>query len=454
MGIHQEYIEKHPGSKRLYERAARVLPSGVTHDRRYLKPFPIYVTDARGAKKWDVDGREYVDYWMGHGALILGHQHPDVVRAIHRQVDKGTHYGGCHEMEVKWAEKIVELVPSAEKVRFTASGTEATMMAVRLARAFTGKTKIVRLAGHFHGWHDVLCVGISPPFDIPNSSGIPEGFLQDTIVLPPNDLQVLQNQLKACEDIAGVILEPSGGFGGVVPITADYLKGLREVTLESGVLLILDEVVTGFRYAPGGAQQYFGVNPDLSCFAKILAGGLPGGAVAGKREMMEYLEFKEDPDWNRYRKMAHSGTFNANPLSASAGIATLDVISQGEIIPLANENAGNLRSDLNEVIRLHKINWCVHGGHSILHILMNHRCPRQNSCERKECTYDYTLAYQKDPVLLGLFRTAMLVQGVDSIGDHFWVSWRHSGEVLEKTVEAFDQALKMLKEDLPDRFDR
>jgi len=453
MGIRQEYIEKHPGSKRLYERAVKLFPSGVTHDRRYLNPFPIYVTNALGAKKWDVDGREYIDYWMGHGALILGHRHQHVVQAIHRQIDKGTHYGACHEMEVEWAEKIVELVPSAEKVRFTASGTEATMMAIRLARSYTGKKKIVRFAGHFHGWHDAVCVGIQPPFDAPNSSGIPEESLQNTIVLPPNDLQELETQLKKREDVAAVILEPSGGFGGVIPITAEYLKGLREITLKSGVLLILDEVVTGFRYTPGGAQQYFDVSPDLSCFAKILAGGLPGGAVAGKKAIMEYLEFKEDPHWNRYRKIPHPGTFNANPLSAAAGVATLDVIAKGEVIPMADENAGHLRNALNEVIKSHEIKWCVHGEHSILHILMNHRCPKQRTCDRKACTYDYTLAYQKDPVLLGLFRTAMLIQGVDSIGDHFWISWLHSGEVLERTGEAFDQALKRLKEDLPDRFD-
>jgi glutamate-1-semialdehyde 2,1-aminomutase len=230
--------------------------------------------------------------------------------------------------------------------------------------------------------------------------GIPEELLQNTVVLPPNDLKELEEQLKKRADVAGVILEASGGFGGVGPISVDYLKGLREMTLKLGVVLIFDEVVTGFRYAPGGAQQYFGVNPDLSCFAKILAGGLPGGAVGGKKEIMEYLEFKEDPHWNRHRKILHPGTFNANPLSAAAGVATLKIINQGEVIPKANENATNLRIALNEVIRGHKINWCVYGEHSILHILMNHHCPKQSACDRKICTYDYKLAYQKDSILL------------------------------------------------------
>jgi len=453
MDMQQRYIEQHLASKRLYERAVKLFPSGVTHDRRYLRPFPIYVNNSLGAKKWDVDGHEYIDYWMGHGSLILGHRYHDVVQAIHRQMDKGTHYGGCHEMEVEWGEKVVGLVPSAERVRFTASGTEATMMAIRLARAYTGKKKIVRFAGHFHGWHDAVCVGIYPPFDIPNSSGIPEESLQNTVVLPPNDLKALEEQLKEREDVAGVILEASGGFGGVIPITADFLKRLREIALKSGVVLIFDEVVTGFRYAPGGAQQYFGVDPDLSCFAKILAGGLPGGAVTGKREIMEYLEFKEDPHWNRYRKITHPGTFNANPLSAAAGVATLNMIAKGEVIPKANENAEKLRNTLNEVIKVHHINWCVHGKHSILHILMNHRCSKQSTCDRKECTYDYTLAYQKDPMLLSMFRNAMVIQGVDSMGDQWWISWLHSGEVVERTREAFDRSIKMLKENLADRFE-
>ena len=446
------YVEDHQGSKGLYERAVEVFPSGVTHDSRFLKPFPIYVTGALGVKKWDVDNHEYIDYWMGHGSLILGHRYPDVVEAIHGQLDRGTHYGACHELEVEWGERVVEMVPSAERVRFMASGTEATLMAIRLARSYTGKRKVIRIAGHYHGWHDAVSIGIVPPFDVPNSSGIPEELLKLTLVLPPEDLQELKKHLKRDDDVACVILEPSGGFSGAFPATGDYLRALRELTQTFGVVLIFDEVITGFRYAPGGAQEYYGVTPDLSSFAKIVAGGLPGGAVAGKREIMEYLEFKEDTQWNRNKKILHPGTFNANPMSAAAGVATLKIIAQGEVIPKANENAQSIRNTLNQVIDRHGINWCVHGEHSVVHILMNHRCPQQGACDRRRCTYDYRRIYQKDPPLLSMFRCAMLSQGVDSIGDHWWISWLHSNDVVEKTGEAFDKTIKTLKESLPDRF--
>ena len=452
MDFEEKYMEDHPVSKGLYEKATEIFPSGITHDARFLKPLPIYVNRAQGVKKWDVDGHEYIDYWMGHGSLILGHGYPDVVKAIHRQIDRGTHYGACHELEVAWGEKIKELVPSAERVRFTASGTEATLMAVRLARSYTGKKRIIRFAGHYHGWHDALCVGIFPPFDLPSSSGISEELLNLTIVLPPDDLQALEEQLRKDRDVACVILEPSGGFSGAVPLTGDHLRALRELTQRFGVVLIFDEVITGFRYAPGGAQEYHGVTPDLSCLAKIVAGGLPAGVVVGRKKIMEYLEFREDAEWNRTKRILHLGTFNANPVSAAAGLATLKIIAQGDVIPRADENAQHIRDTLNQVISRHKINWCAHGEHSIVHILMNHRCPRQETCDRRRCTYDYKLIYQKDPVLLATFRRAMVGQGIDSIGDHWWISWLHSGKVVEKTGEAFDHAIAMVKQSLPDRF--
>ncbi len=453
MDFQEKYGKDHPASKKLYDRAVEVFPSGVTHDGRFLRPFPIYVEKAQGVKKWDVDGHEYIDYWMGHGSLILGHRHPDIVDALHQQIDRGSHYGACHELEVEWGEKIVKLVPSAERVRFTASGTEATLMAIRLARSYTGKERIIRFAGHYHGWHDAVSIGVFPPFDVPNSSGLPGALLKLTTVLPPNDPQHVEDELKKDPHAACVILEPSGGFSGAYPLSGEYLRDLREITRRFDVVLIFDEVITGFRYASGGAQEHFDVFPDLSCFAKIVTGGLPGGVVAGKKEIMELLEFKEDPDWNRRRKILHPGTFNANPISAAAGVETLKIIARGGVIPKANENAQNIRKTLNQVISDHAINWCAHGEHSIVHLLMNHHCPRQEACDRARCTYDYRLVYEKDPILLTSFRNAMLNCGVDSVGDHWWISCFHSDGVVEKTGEAFDRALKMLKESLPDRFE-
>lgn len=454
MDLEQQYVQKREGSKKLYERAVKIFPSGVTHDGRFLKPFPPYIEKAEGVRKWDINGSEYIDYSMGHGSLILGHRHPDVVEALHRQIDRGTHFGACHPLEVEWGELIATLVPSAEKIRFVASGTEATLMAIRLARSYTGKNNIIRFAGHYHGWHDSMSVGISPPFEMPNSGGIPEAFLKSTLVLPPDDLQKVEDQLKKDQDIAGVILEPSGGFSGTFPVTGEYLKALRALTHKFGVVLIFDEVITGFRYARGGAQELYGVLPDLTCLAKIMAGGLPGGAVVGKREMMEFLEIKADEAWNRHKKMMHFGTFNANPLSAAAGVATLKVIAREEVTSRANENTRNICNKLNQIIDQHQINWCAHGEHSIVHIVMNHRCPKHQTCDRRRCTWDYRLLHQKDKLLLSSFRKAMLIAGVDGPGDHWWVSQLHSGEVVTKTGEAFDQAIAILKQNLPDYFKR
>ena len=345
------YCSTHPTSKQLYDRACETFPGGVTHDGRFLTPFPIYVERAAGSKKWDVDGNEYIDYWVGHGSLLLGHNRPEVIDAVRAQLAKGTHYGACHRL-------VKKLIPSAEKVKFVNSGTEATMMALRLARTFTGKNKLIKFEGHFHGWHDAVIPGIKPPFDIPSSPGIPDEMLANTLLCPPNDVESLRQIMEQDDDIAAVIIEPTGASFIVVPTEDGFLQQLRELTRQYGILLIFDEVITGFRCAPGGAQEYYGVMPDLTALAKILAGGFPGGAIAGRADIIEYLEFKDD-EWNRYKKIYHPGTYNANPLSASAGVAALKIISTGEDIKKANAVAKSLRDALNEIIDKHGINWCV-----------------------------------------------------------------------------------------------
>ncbi len=276
------FAQRFPQSLALARRAATVFPGGVTHDSRHFVPFAVGVERAEGAHKWSVDGHELVDYWMGHGALLLGHNDPQIAAAVQAQLERGTHYGASHPLELAWGELVLRLVPSAERVRFTSSGTEATLMALRLARAFTGRSRIVKFQGHFHGWHDYVAYGISPPFDAPNSSGIPAETLSTMLLAPPNDLAAVRAHLDARDDVAAVILEPGGGSNGLIPPDLDFLRGLRALTAERGVVLIFDEVITGFRYAPGGAQQRYGITPDLTTMAKILAGGLPGGAVAGR----------------------------------------------------------------------------------------------------------------------------------------------------------------------------
>ncbi|HZU89853.1 MAG TPA: aminotransferase class III-fold pyridoxal phosphate-dependent enzyme, partial [Stellaceae bacterium] len=272
-----------PGSAAAAEKALSLFPSGITHDSRYIEPYGLYITRAEGPRKWDVDGRCYVDYFGGHGALLLGHCHPKVVEAVHRQIERGTHFGASHEIEIAWAEWILRLVPSAERVRFTSSGTEATLMALRLARAFTGRSKIIRFKHHFHGWHDHMTSGFASHFDGSPTTGVLAGIADNVLLAEQNDAEGLARLLEAHDDVAAAILEPTGAHGARLPIDPPFLSVLRELTRRHSVLLIFDEVVTGFRVAPGGAQAHYGITPDLTTLAKIMAGGLPGGAVAGRK---------------------------------------------------------------------------------------------------------------------------------------------------------------------------
>ena len=440
------YSSACPTSRELYDQACHVFPSGVTHDGRFLRPFPIYVEKASGSKKWDVDGNEYIDYWVGHGSLLLGHGHPVVMEAVREQLSRGTHYGACHRLEIEWGELVKKLVPSAEKVKFVNSGTEATLMALRLARTFTGKNKIVKFEGHFHGWHDGVIPGIKPPFNVPSSPGIPKAVLDNTVLCPPNDEQSLRKIMEQDDDIAAVIIEPTGASFVAIPTRDGFLQQLRELTRQYGVLLVFDEVITGFRCAPGGAQEYYGVTPDLTSLAKILAGGFPGGAVAGRSDIIEYLEFKNDDHWNRYRKIYHPGTFNANPLSASAGVAALKLVSSGEDIEKANTIAQRLRHELNRIIAKHDINWHVYGQFSGFRIFKGRECDRRPKCDSQRFDYDYSqLKKGGDPTLAQSFRRGMLVNGIDISPSIAMTSSAHSLEDVDRTVSAFEATIIQMR---------
>jgi glutamate-1-semialdehyde 2,1-aminomutase len=431
MTIHETYRARHPRSAALAERAQRAIPGGITHDIRYLKPFPVYIERAAGTRKWDVDGHEYIDYWMGHGALFLGHCHPAVVQAVQNQVARGTHLGASHELEVRWAELVNRLVPSAELTRFTMSGTEATHLAIRLARAFTGRPRVVKFTGHFHGWHDGVVAGVNPPYEVPLSAGVPGATLDQVVILPPNDIKAVEGALQR-GDIAAVILEPAGGQAGTTPTLPGYLEALRAVTREHGVLLIFDEVITGFRYAPGGAQQYFGVTPDLTTLAKIVAGGLPGGAVCGRRDVMARLAFRGDPTWDRTERVAHAGTFNANPLSAAAGIATLEICADASLQERANKLGDLLRRGLAEAMKRAGVPGTCYGEASIYHV----------SFEGKPGLAGFDRPRKGD--LYHLLRCAILNEGVDCSMNHGWVSALHTEEDIERTVQAYERAFRAM----------
>lgn len=439
--IQETYRRLHPCSARLHEGAVRTFPSGVTHDVRHLIPFPIYVDHAQGSRKWDVDGNEIVDYVMGHGALFLGHAYPDITGAVQEQVARGTHYGASHELELKWGTLVQRLVPSAEVVRFTSSGTEATLMAVRLARAYTGRDRLLKFDFHFHGWHDSVVGFHYGESDSLRAVGVPEATLSNTISVPQNDIGLVETKLAEEEDVAAVILEPTGASWGALPLREGFLAGLREVTVRHNTVLIFDEVVTGFRVSPGGAQARYGVAPDLTTLAKILAGGLPGGAVAGKADIFSLMEFRDDPAWNYRQRVFHPGTFNANPLSAAAGVAMLSLVDTGRFHAEADAMTERLVRGMNEVIASRRAVGCAYGLASYFHISLGRECPRLRE------GIEWPLQDGKAPprtspeVALSL-KQGMLNHGVDLMGmTGGLVSGVHSDEDVDRTLEAFEATL-------------
>ena len=356
-----DYVLRTRKSKALYQRAKKVLPSGVSYGLRYFEPYPFYTARAKGSRLIDVDGNEYIDYWLGHTALILGHSPPVIVDAVKRQMVNGTHYGTSHELEVKLAEQVRKMVLNAEMIRFTNSGTEAGMYATRLARAYTGKSKIAKFEGGWHGGYDALQVGVKPPFDVPESAGLTSGAVGDTILLPFNDLSKTDGKLKN-QEVAAVIIEPVQGAGGGIPTEKEFLKGLREICDERGILLILDEVITGFRMKPGGAQQYYGVTSDIVVLGKILGGGFPVGAFAGREEIMRKLDTLT---FARPQYSFHGGTFTANPITMTAGLATLKTLENGRLIEGLNKLGDHTRKELREVFETADIDVQVTGASSI-----------------------------------------------------------------------------------------
>jgi glutamate-1-semialdehyde 2,1-aminomutase len=401
-------------------------------------PFLPYITHARGAHKWDLDGHEYVDYAMAHGALLLGHAHPAIVEAVRRQVALGTHPGANHPLEVEWAERIHTLVPGADLVRFTNSGTEATLLALRIARAATGRPRVVKFRGHFHGWHDAVMSGQSPPWDsIP--PGVPPSVMQDTIVLPP-DLGAVDAALARDPEIGAVILEPSGASWGTAPLPTGFLTDLRTLTSRRRVCYIFDEVITGFRWSPGGAQQAYGVRADLVTMAKIVAGGLPGGAVAGRRELVELVGLPRDSP----RRIQHPGTFNANPLSAAAGIACLDIVRDPAVGTWCDLPAATLRQGLNQVLARRAARGVAYGESSMFHLAFDPRLTPGDPRSLREIPAD-TLKQQRQSPLHAALTLALLLRGVHLFAFGGFLSTAHTEQDIAKTLEVFDDALGRLQ---------
>ena len=436
--ILEAYVRKNPKSAALYPRFKEVFPGGVTHDIRAHEPFPIVMESGQGSRIKDVDGNEYIDFGNGSASLLLGHAHPAVVEALAKRNPLGSYFAHSMEPELEWGELVRDLVPSAEKVRFVGSGSEATMLAMRVARGYTGKEKIVRWESHYHGFHDYTMVGTYPPFDVPGSIGIPQGAIDSVIVLPP-DLDALERTLKSDDNIAGVITEPSGASFGAVPMTPEFLEGVRNLTRQHGAVMILDEVITGFRWSPGGLQAKFGIDTDLTSLAKVLTGGLPGGALAGKDAFMEKMTITGDSHRDRFERVSHQGTFNGNPYCAATGIAALKIVATGEIQAHADKMAERLRNGLSEIMDRREVAACAYGESSTFHIYFGGRSAKGLGAA--------TLKAQPEDVR-NAFRRGLMVRGADLMSRCSGnVSGVHSEKDIDEALEIFDGTIAAMLEE-------
>uniref|UniRef100_A0A7C5TF07 Aspartate aminotransferase family protein n=1 Tax=Ignisphaera aggregans TaxID=334771 RepID=A0A7C5TF07_9CREN len=352
-------------SRELFERAGRFIPGGVVYHIRFFHPYPIYVIKAKETYVWDVDGNKYEDYWMGHGTHILGHSPDFVIDKVYEVSRYGTHFGFENIYAIEYAELLTKIIPNCNMVKFTNSGTEANMYAIRLARTYTKRRYIVKIKGGWHGGLDQLHTGVSPPFIGPESAGLPEDLIKYTISISYNDLNELERVLKSY-DVAAVIMEPVPGAGGCIEPIEGYLKGVRELVDRYGSLLIFDEVITGFRLSLGGAQEYFNVKADIITLGKIIGGGMPGaGALCGKEEIMSLLNHIKYPD-PRNRSF-HGGTFTGNPITIVAGFTLINYLNRNkEMYTSFNRMWSNIAKEMDKVCEeYNRLCWITNVGNML-----------------------------------------------------------------------------------------
>ena len=423
-------------SKSLFERARRLIPGGVNSPVRAGKAVgvdPPFIARAKGCHLWDADRKRYIDYVGSWGPMILGHSHPGVVKALQEKVPKGTSYGAPTELEVEMAQKITSMVPSIEMVRMVNSGTEATMSAIRLARGFTCREKIVKFEGCYHGHADSLLVSAGSglaTFAIPGCPGVPADLASHTISLAFNRLDpVVQTMEKYGSKIAAIIVEPIPGNMGVVLPELEFLKGLRELASRYGSLLIFDEVISGFRVGPGGAQGLYGITPDLTCLGKIIGGGLPVGAYGGKKNIMQSMA----PEGNIYQ----AGTLSGNPLAMAAGLATLKQLEKGKIYEALEEKGRMLFTGLEQAAKGAGVDVVVNWIGSMGTLFFT-----------KEAVTDFDSAKRSDAQRFKSFYAGMLEQGIylaPSAFEAWFVSAAHDHGSIQKTIRCAERSFAALK---------
>lgn len=414
--------------------AETLMPGGVNSPVRAFKSVDtpaIFMDHAKGSRIYDIDGNEYIDYVLSWGPLILGHKNEQVIKKLHEAVNRGTSFGASTLEENKLAELVIERVPSIEKVRMVSSGTEATLAALRLARGYTGRNKIIKFEGCYHGHSDSLLIkagsGVAT-LGLPDSPGVPEGTAKNTITVPYNDLEAIKIAFENYgDDIAGIIVEPVAGNMGVVPPKDGFLQGLREITNDYGALLIFDEVMTGFRVGYNCAQGYFGVTPDLTCLGKVIGGGLPVGAFGGRKEIMD----KVAPVGNIYQ----AGTLSGNPLAMTSGYETLSQLTP-ESYEYFQELGDILEEGLKKVFSKHNVPITINRAGSMIGYFLNEG-PVTNFEEANKSNLELFSQMYCEMAKEGVFLPPSQFEGT-------FLSTAHSKEDIEKTIQAFDTALSRI----------
>jgi glutamate-1-semialdehyde 2,1-aminomutase len=421
-------------SKIIYEKARKLMPGGVNSPVRAFEPYPFFTSRAKGSKLYDVDGNVYIDYCMAYGPLLLGHAHPKIIEAVKEQLEKGTMYGTPTDAEVRLAELVTSVVPCMEMVRLVNTGTEATMHAIRAARGYTGRDKIVKFEGCYHGAHDYVLVKAgsgATTFGAPTSLGVPEDTTKNTIVLPFNNIEALEKAVSQNRDqIAAVIVEPIIGNAGVILPKDGYLQTIRKITEEEGIVLIFDEVITGFRLALGGAQEYYGIVPDMATLGKIMGGGFPIAAFGGKKEIMELI--------SPLGKIYQASTFSGNPISVTAGLVTLNILieNRNTLYKLVEQMGDRIRKGLLDIVTDAKIPAQVNGVASMFQIFFS-----------DQPVIDYTTAKSSDKAKFMRYQRELMKQGVFIPPSQFetcFISTAHTDEDVTETLVAMDAAIKAL----------